>query len=170
MIRSRSYLRADREKGRFRSFLLGALEHLVAHRREYERAQTRGGDAVFVSMSEAELVEAEETRSTVDGTPEQLYEREWAAALLRRSNERLEQEWAIAGTSNLFQHLKPHFAADCATDYQTLSRSLGRPVTTLRSDMGRLRARYRAILRQEVAVTVQQVSDVMTNCDTSFVS
>jgi RNA polymerase sigma-70 factor (ECF subfamily) len=114
----------------------------------------------FVPITEADVVDAEKNQHRMDGDVELLYEREWAAALLRRTNERLEQECAVAGKARLLAHLKPHLTADGANDYQALSQTLGRPVATLRSDVGRFRARYRAILREEVAGTVQSPSDI----------
>src|SRR5881397_2661982 len=59
LIETRAYARADREKGRFRSFLLGALKHFLAHARDYDRAQKRGGGFLPVQLDEAALSEAE---------------------------------------------------------------------------------------------------------------
>jgi DNA-directed RNA polymerase specialized sigma24 family protein len=160
VIRKRSYLDADQAKGRFRTFLVGALNHYVGHAQEREHAQKRGGQTIRVPIDEAQLVEAEANATAGNLPSEQLYEHEWAATLLRRTLERLEQECAIAGKGTLFAGLKPHFTANGEADYQTLSRQLGRAVPTLRSDVGRLRARYREILRDEVAATVAQPWEV----------
>jgi RNA polymerase sigma-70 factor (ECF subfamily) len=160
LIRKRSYLDADQEKGRFRTFLVGALNHYVGHAQERERAQKRGGQATRVPIDEAELVQAEANAVAASLPSEQLYEHEWAAALLRRALARLEQECAISGKGTLFAGLKPHLTANGEANYQALSEQLGRAVSTLRSDVGRLRARYREILRDEVASTVAQASQV----------
>ena len=163
LIQSRSYARADRSKGRFRSFLLGALKHFVADARDYERALKRGGGVRPVHLNEAAISEAETQAARSDDTSaDHVYEREWAAALLRQAFDRLSQECALAGKGVLFDGLKTHLAAGTGTaiPYEELARALGRPMATLRSDVARLRARYRAILREEVSGTVTDASEV----------
>ena len=88
--------------------------------------------------------------------------REWAAALVHQAFERLSQECALAGKEVLFDGLKSHLAAGTktASPYEELTSALGRPMATLRSDVARLRSRYRAILREEVSGTVADTSDV----------
>jgi len=157
LIESRAYARADREKGRFRSFLLGALKHFVAHARAHEGAQKRGGGLQLLSLDEAALEQVErEVRTGPETTPELLFDREWAAALLQQVAQRLEHEWQLAGKAELFHELRSYIAVgtDGAAAYDELARRLGRAAVTLRSDVARLRARYRDILRDEVRGTV----------------
>ncbi|MGZ5021695.1 MAG: RNA polymerase sigma factor, partial [Chthoniobacterales bacterium] len=157
LIESRAYARADREKGLFRSFLLGTLKHFVAHTRAYERTQKRGGGMALLPLDEAALHEAEaRAESRPETRAEVLFDREWAATLLQQVIHRLEQEWQLAGKSELFRELRSHLAGvnDDAIAYDELSIRLGRPVATLRSDVARLRARYRDLLREEVRGTV----------------
>jgi RNA polymerase sigma-70 factor (ECF subfamily) len=162
LIETRSYARADREKGRFRSFLLGALKHFVADVRDREHAQKRGGGLVPEQLDESAIaeIEAQVEQSKLDS--DRLYDREWAASLLRRSLDRLSQECALAGKSELFGYLKPFLSAtgETAVPYDEISRRSHRPVATLRSDVARLRSRYRAILREEVRGTVIGDDDV----------
>lgn len=163
LIQSRSFARADRDKGKFRSFLLGALKHFLADARDHDRAQKRGGNAISVPLSEASLVEAEASQSSSNGmNAEQLYEKEWAAALLRRTIARLEQEYALAGKSALFDCLRSHVSPSMGTaaPYQEIAARLGRKPATLRMDVMRLRDRYRAVLRDEVSATVQDSAQV----------
>jgi DNA-directed RNA polymerase specialized sigma24 family protein len=140
LIQSRAYARADQMKGRFRAFLLGTLKHFWGHAREAEthaaHCQNWSADGVF--------------------------EREWAASLLRQALERLAQEYTVAGKDALFEALKAHLGAGAiaVVPYEEMSKRLGRPVTTLRSDVARLRARYRAILREEVSGTVIDPRDI----------
>ena len=163
LIETRAYAQADREKGRFRSFLLGALKHFVAHARDHDRAQKRGGGSVPVQLDDAALSEAEAHAArwqnwSADG----VFEREWAASLLRQALDRLAQEYTVAGKGALFEALKVHLRAsiDRAVPYEEMAKRLGRPATTLRSDVARLRARYRSILREEVSGTVVDPRDV----------
>ena len=163
LIETRAYARADREKGRFRSFLLGALKHFVADVRDRERAQKRGGGIVPEQFDEKAVAEMEaQVDRATRWKADHVYEREWAASLLRQALERLAQECALAGKAALFDCLKPYLSAvvEAAVPYEKMAARLHRPVATLRSDVARLRARYRAILREEVRGTVAEASEV----------
>jgi len=163
LIESRACARADRDKGRFRSFLLGALKHFVAHARAHDYAKKRGGGVMPLSVDDAacEQIDLQLTSSSPT-QPELLFEREWAAALLRHVMERLEEEWRLAGKGALFQELRSYLAVsnDVTTTYEELALRLSRPNVTLRSDVARLRARYRDILREEVRGTVTANEEV----------
>jgi RNA polymerase sigma factor (sigma-70 family) len=163
LIETRAYARADREKGRFRSFLLGTLKHFVADARDRDRAQKRGGGIIPQQLDDKAIAEAEaQVERAVKWNSDQVYDREWAASLLRRALDRLAQECALAGKAELFGYLKPYLSVmeDASVPYEEMAQRLHRPVTTLRSDVARLRARYRAILRDEVRGTVAEDSDV----------
>jgi RNA polymerase sigma-70 factor (ECF subfamily) len=163
LIEDRAYARADKMKGRFRSFLLGTLKHFLTHAQDRDRAQKRGGGSAPVRLDERAISEAETHAArcrkwSADG----VFEREWAAALLRQALDRLAQEYAVAGKSALFEALKARLTigADAAVPYEEMAKRLGRAAATLRSDVARLRARYRAILREEVSGTVVDPRDV----------
>ncbi len=107
-ITSRGYARADRGKGRFRSFMLGALKNFLADDRDRRRTEKRGGGFMPVELTEAAIAEAEaiaarEPQESADF----LYEREWTATILRRALHRLAEEWDIAGKAGLFEGLRP---------------------------------------------------------------
>jgi RNA polymerase sigma-70 factor (ECF subfamily) len=93
---------------------------------------------------------------------EHVYEREWAETLLRQALKRLSEECALAGKNDLFEQLNSHLSVtnEAAVPYDELSLRLGRPIATLRSDVARLRSRYRTILREEVRGTVAEASEV----------
>src|SRR5262249_708538 len=162
-IADRSYVRADREKGHFRSFLLGALKHFVADVRKEAQAQKRGGGKFFQSLDEAALKEIEaQISSGWAAMPDVSYERAWAITLLRQTSESLAEECASTGKSKLYELFKPYLVVDSeeSVPYLEISARLSRPIATLRSDLGRLRARYRAILREEVSGTVATPEEV----------
>jgi len=163
LIKNRAYARADRTKGRFRSFLLGTLKHFLADARDRERAQKRGGGKIPVQLDEATIsvVEADAARCR-DWSADEAFEREWAASLLQQTLDRLAQEYMLAGKAALFEALKVHLAAGAAAavPYEEMAKRLGRATPTLRSDVARLRARYRAILREEVRGTVLDPNEV----------
>jgi RNA polymerase sigma-70 factor (ECF subfamily) len=163
LIENRAYSRADPIKGRFRSFLLGTLKHFAAHARDRERAQKRGGGNIPVELDEAAISEAETYASgcnhwSADG----VFEREWAASLARQALDRLEQEYELGGKGALFETLKFRLTTgeSAAIPYEEVAKRLGRTAAHLRVDVTRLRARYRAILREEVSGTVVDPRDV----------
>jgi DNA-directed RNA polymerase specialized sigma24 family protein len=163
LIESRAYAAADREKGRFRSFILGTLKHFLAHARAYDQAQKRGGGMSIGPLDTASMADADaHAMRTNHWTPEHVYDREWAETLLRQAHNRLAQECVVAGKEELFEKLNSHLsvADETAVPYGELSVQLGRPSATLRSDVARLRSRYRAILREEVGGTVADASQV----------
>jgi len=163
LIETRAYAHADREKGRFRSFLLGALKHFIADARDREQALKRGGGMILVKLDDNAIAEAE---AQIGRAPkwqaDEIYDREWAASLLRQALDRLAQECALAGKAELFGYLKPYLAAteESTIPYEKMARRSHRPVTTLRSDVARLRKRYRVILREEVHATVLEAAEV----------
>jgi RNA polymerase sigma-70 factor (ECF subfamily) len=163
LIESRAYARADPAKGRFRSFLLGALKHFAGHQRDRDQAQKRGGGALPVQLDERTIAEADMyAASCRKWSADGVFEREWAAALLRQALNRLGQEYMVAGKPALFESLKVHLTGGetAMVPYEEMGKRLGRPAVTLRSDVARLRSRYRAILREEVSGTVIDPADV----------
>lgn len=163
LIRDRSYRRADREKGRFRSFLLGALKHFLSDTQTSEGAQKRGGGIIPEPFDEEAIAELEEqVPLAAQRDPHALFDREWAAALLRQTLERLADECTLAGKGALFDALHPYLAgtSDEAIPYEEISRRINRNAATLRSDVARLRLRYRALLREEVQGTVLDADEV----------
>jgi RNA polymerase sigma factor (sigma-70 family) len=162
LIQDRTYMRADEAKGRFRSFLLGTLKHFLAHARERERAQKRGGGNVPLQLDEAAIADAETFAGRVNRwSADGIFEREWAASLVRQALDRLAQEYELAGKGALFTALRSHLGANASpVSYQEIAKTLGRSAATLRVDVARVRARYRAILREEVSGTVLDTRDV----------
>ena len=163
LIETRAYTRADREKGRFRSFLLGALKHFIADTRDRGRALKRGGGMILEKLDEKAITEAEaQIARAAKWQSDDVYDREWAASLVRQALARLAQECAQAGKGELLGYLLPYLATpeESPIPYEEMSQRSHRPIPTLRSDVARLRARYRAILREEVRDTVQDSMDV----------
>ena len=163
LIESRAYAHADREKGRFRSFLLGALKHFIADARDREQALKRGGGMILVKLDDNAIAEAEaQIGRATKWQADEFYDREWAASLLRQALDRLTRECALARKAELFSYLKPYLAAteESTIPYKEMARRLNRRVTTLRSDVARLRKRYRLILREEVHGTVPEAAEI----------
>src|SRR5215471_3232056 len=111
LIENRTYARASSEKGRFRAFLLGALKYFVADARKREHAQKRGGGVVLLPLDHAAIADAEaRAAECACWDADRIYEREWAAALLRQALKRLAEESALGGRRDLFKKLKGHLS------------------------------------------------------------
>ena len=163
LIETRAYARADPMKGRFRSFLLGTLKHFLAHARDRDRAQKRGGGMTAVELDETAISEAEAYASRCnDSSADNVFEREWAASLARQTFDRVAQEYELGGKGAVFEALKSRLTVGevAAIPYEELAKRLGRTAAHLRVEVTRLRARYRAILREEVSGTVVDSRDV----------
>lgn len=159
LIENRGFAQADPKKGRFRSFLLGALKNFIADARDRERALKRGGGMILENLDDN--VEAQFTQGA-KWQADEVYDREWAKSLVRQTLDRLAQECALAGKTELFSCLVPHLMArgDSAVPFEEMARRSHRAVSTLRKNRLRFRARYRAILREEVRATVPDPTEV----------
>jgi RNA polymerase sigma-70 factor (ECF subfamily) len=159
LIKTRGYARADREKGRFRSFLLAALKNFIADAHDRQQALKRGGGMILGKLdheAETQIVRAAKWQA------DEIYDREWAVSLVRQALDRLAQECALAGKAELFDCLMPRLAAieESAIQYEEMAQRSHRAVTTSRRELVRLRARYRSILRDEVRGTVREAAEV----------
>ena len=146
---------ARRERGRFRSFLLAALKHFLLNERQHRRALKRGGGQTLQAL---DVVDAERRYSdelTDASTPEVLFDRGWARAVLNRVLARLRAEWTEAGKADAFDRLKPCLTGDSqAHGYRELGLELGMSEGAVKVAVHRLRRRYRDLLHGEIAETV----------------
>ena len=159
LIENRGYAHADRERGRFRAFLLTALKHFIADARDRQHALKRGGGMILEKLddkTEAQIARAAKWQA------DQVYDREWAASLVRQALDRLAQECALTGKGQLFGYFVPYLAApeESPIPFEEMARRSHRTVASLRRELARLRARYRVILRQQVRGTVREVAEV----------
>jgi RNA polymerase sigma factor (sigma-70 family) len=164
LIEKKIYARADRQKGKFRSFLLASLKNFLADAYDREQTLKRGGTHDFVPLREKQIEEAESLFQThSDATNEdRVFERSWAQMLVAAGLERLSAEYKAEGKEKLFQELKIFLtgAAEPLPRYADLAERLGTIESTLRSQITRLRARYREALRAEVRRTVETEAEV----------
>jgi RNA polymerase sigma factor (sigma-70 family) len=158
----KDYLQSvNREKGRFRSFLLASLKHFLANERDKARAQKRGGGHVTIPLD----FQSAETRYTVEPveqlTPEIIFERRWAMALLDQTMMRLREDYTVRGKGVLFDVLKGTLTeARGSIPYSALAIRLGLSEAAVKMAVHRLRQRYREVLRAEVAETVATPGEV----------
>jgi len=153
--------RADQEKGRFRSFLLGALNHFLANEWDKRKAWKRGGRVEIVPL-EFDTVESRYRDEPVDPTtPENCYERRWAVALLDTVMTRLQKENENRGEAAAFEVLKPCLLGDAeAQPYAALASETGRSEGAIKVAIHRMRQRYRQLLREEIGRTVASPAEM----------
>lgn len=152
--------RANPEKGRFRSFLLGALKNFLADSADREKAQKRGGGTSPVSFDfvTGELNYGREPSHAE--TPERIFERKWARTLLDRVLDSLAREFSDEGKLELFHRIKPYLTGDGDLKYAVLSTELNLTESGVKSAIRRMRQRYRDLLREEVLSTVADPSEL----------
>lgn len=153
--------RADRHKGRFRSFLLIAMKRFLAN--EWDKVTTlkRGGQVRFVPF-QLDTAETRYTREPTDTcTPEQVFEKEWALALLESVLNRVRKDYAQEGKGTLFHSLEPCLIGTReAQPYSALAAELEMTEGAVKMAVCRLRERYRACLKEEIAQTVASAAEV----------
>ncbi len=151
----------DHQRGRFRSFLLGALKHFLSHERESARAQKRGGGRVPFSLNFQDAEDRYGLEPADRTTPEHIYQRRWALTLLDRVIRRLEQEHRSAGKQQTFAALKEFLTAGHASQsYRRVAEVLGISEGAVKVAVHRLRRRYRELLKDEIAQTVTSPTEV----------
>jgi RNA polymerase sigma factor (sigma-70 family) len=164
LLEHKIYTRADRQKGRFRSFLLASIKNFLADAVDRERTLKRGGGQNFVALYDAQAKEAESLFQTYSRTSNEdwLFDRSWAEALVAAGLERLLSDYKQQGKEHLFDALRIFVAggADPLPSYGELADRLEISESTLRSHVTRLRARYRDALRAEVRRTVDTETQV----------
>lgn len=151
----------DRDKGRFRSFLLASLKHFLCNERDKAGAQKRGGGRKLISIDAAAAESQCSFEPRNDVSADKLFDRRWAMTLLDNTLLRLQQEYFADDKGNLFEHLKPALTGDRNTiPYAGIATKLGTTEGNIKVAVHRLRQRYRELLRAEIAETVARREDV----------
>jgi RNA polymerase sigma-70 factor (ECF subfamily) len=158
-IETGGFASADRERGRFRTYLLGAMKHFLANEWHRARSQKRGGGVTFLEWDalDPEARYALEPEQSVD--PDAGFDREWALELIARAMGRLRSESEAGGKGRLFVALKGSLTGEEPARSETAAR-LGMTEGAVKVAVHRLRQRYRELLRAEIAETVSDPSDI----------
>jgi DNA-directed RNA polymerase specialized sigma24 family protein len=161
LLESRLVASADAAKGRFRSFLLQCFRNFASSEHAKATRQKRGGGRRSLSL---DVAGAEERfgRETADTrSPEWLYERNWAVAVLEEAMLRVESEFARSGRKHTFEILRPHLQGDGgAPPHSSLANELSTTEATTRVMVHRLRARFREVLNGVVLRTVSSPAEI----------
>jgi len=157
--------RADPNRGRFRSLLLKALRDFLNDARDKQQARKRGGDLHFIPwdewMAEFPSQFSISARDAESWPPEKIFDVRWAATVVERSLSRLSEECEQRGRRRIFDVLSSCLAAEREdVSYADFARTLGVPETSVKRLVHQLRKRYRTILREEVADTIENPDDL----------
>jgi RNA polymerase sigma-70 factor (ECF subfamily) len=148
--------RVEREGGRFRSYLLGALKHFLSHRRLRGSREKRGGGAEPVPLTEdTDTSPGLSLPDKVTPTPDAAFDRAWATTLLARALAALQTECDAEGKGASFDLLKPWLTGEASHgDQAETARALGLEPSGLKSEVHRLKRRFRNLVKGEVAATL----------------
>lgn len=156
---------ADPNRGRFRSLLLKSLKNFLADAVEKRQAQKRGGKFDFVSwddwMAEAPSQLCISLRIVENLSPEKIFDLRWAATIVERALQRLREECESRGRRRLFDLISPYLTAERVDiSYASIAQKLGVAEREVKRLIYRMRQRYRDLLRDEVAQTVERAEDI----------
>jgi len=157
-----AFEQADPERGRFRSYLLGALKHFLADQRKHDHRLKRGGGATPESLDAADAADDSASLQVADTSvpaPEAFFDREWALAVMARALETLQKEFAAAGKADQFEALKPWLIGEAPSMSQSdAARQLGISEGAVKVVIHRLRKRFRDTVRAEISQTLRDPS------------
>lgn len=151
----------QREKGRFRSFLLASLKHFLANEWDRERALKRGGGRKLIALDDDSAESRYRLEPKDDLSADKIYERRWALTLLDKVLNTLRAEYEQGGKAEAFEILKPYLSAGrTSVSYAHAAEKLGMNEGAVKVAVHRLRKRYRELLRAEIAQTVSTTSEI----------
>jgi RNA polymerase sigma factor (sigma-70 family) len=152
---------ADQLRGRFRSFLLACVKNYLANERDKQQAQRRGGSAISVSIDQWLLESGAEMASNPALTPDRIYERQWAHAVLDKVRSKLQLEFVESGRTDVFDALHVYLAGDRdESPYILIAEQMRMSVDAVKKNVERMRRRFGHLLREEIAQTVQHPSEI----------
>ena len=151
----------SREKGRLRSFLLVSLKRFLVNEWHRSRTEKRGGTRVFIPLDTVTAEAQYDIEAAQELSAEIIFDRRWAAALLETVFNKLGDESAAAGNSELFAAFKESLGADGEqTSQAAIAMRLGMTENAVKQAFHRMRGRYQKLLRLEVANTVAAPGDI----------
>jgi RNA polymerase sigma-70 factor (ECF subfamily) len=167
LLENRSLAQVQRQKGKFRSFMLASLQHFMSDERDKARALKRGGGQTLIALDDATGEERYRLEPADELDAAKLFERRWALALIEQARNRLEVEHLARDKGSLeerrknYERLKPFLDGDrSAAPYGEVAAALGLSESAFKALVFRLRQRYRELVREEVAHTVESPDEI----------
>ena len=140
-------------RGRFRSFLLASLKNFLANERDAERRLKRGGGGERLPISQIEPAD--------DSTPERIFEKQWALALVNRVLSQLQEEFERERKGERFETLRGCLTGDDAhLPYRQIARQLETSEGAVKVAIHRLRRRFHEALREEISMTLTEGREI----------
>jgi len=158
----KNYLaQVQREKGKFRSFLLASFKHFLADEWDKARAQKRGGGQTLVWLDDSTAENRYRLEPEEAMTPEKLFERRWALTVLEQAKARLKEEYFEKGKAKVYARLSAGASGDRGGPaYADVAAELGLSESAVKSAVFVMRQRYRELVREEVANTVDSPAEI----------
>jgi DNA-directed RNA polymerase specialized sigma24 family protein len=161
LIEKNYLLDADRERGRFRSFLLTAVKHFLANERDRANALKRGGGQVSVSIDVVEAERHYAPTAVEEATPESLFERRWALSVMERVMVKLRAAFTAKGKADQVDNLSKFLSRESEDPrYAEMAEQMGLSVGALRTAVYRMRREHRKLLYAEIAETVSGPDEI----------
>ena len=161
LLERRSLAGADPNRGRFRSFLLTAMNHFLVNEWQKARAQKRGGGGRILSLDLAAAEERFDLEPADNSSPDKVFEKQWALTLLNNVLKQLEDEFRREGKGDWFAVLKQTLTgARESQPYAELAAKSGMNENAIKVAVHRLRKRYRELIRTEIAGTLARTQDI----------
>jgi hypothetical protein len=159
---ARDYLKSvEREKGRFRSFLLKSLSHHVANTLRDQRTQRRGGWIPHVALDDPNARARCEASLPTQDSAETVFDRVWAQTIMENAARELRLEYSAPNRESLYAVISRWLASEPQPgDYTAVARQLGMTEGALAAAVFRLRQRFRQLVRAQVSHTLQSPSDL----------
>jgi RNA polymerase sigma-70 factor (ECF subfamily) len=156
-------------KGKFRSYLMAACTHFLSNQRVYERALKRGGGRSPVSIDQRVAENRLGNEPFHELTPERIFMRQWATTVLDRVMCKLRSEAELKGKAGLFDQIKSALLGrELSASYAEIASTLGMTETNIKTAVHRYRNRYRVLLSDEIARTVDDPEEVDHEITTSI--
>jgi len=155
----KNYLGAvDRKKGKFRSFLLSALNHFLANEHDFRNAAKRGGGKTIISLDAEDRYLLEPGS---DVSPETIFENRWAGTVMNQARTRLQENYEQENKGALFNALKPYLEGEPSSgDYDPVAEELGMTAGAVAVAVHRLRKRFGDMVKEEISRTVANPAEV----------
>ena len=161
LLEHHSFASASPELGKFRSYILTAMKHFLASEWKHRRAQKRGGGSWMLSLDWAVAEERFDLEPATHASPDKLFEKQWAVTVLQDVLNRLEREYQDEGKTDLFAALKQTLLGSReAQPYAELALKLELSESAVKVSVHRLRKRYRDLIRDEIANTLDDPREV----------
>ena len=161
LLEKRDLASVNRDKGRFRSFLLASLKHFVINEWDKARAVKRGGGQPQLSLE----FDAAESRYSIEPrhgqTAEAIFDREWALTLLEQVRARLAAEHTSDERRPQYEQLHVYLTGETAVSaYREVGERLGLTEGAVKVAVHRLRVRFRELLREQISHTVATEAEI----------